>query len=99
MAKTHFDPYFHAHKDDPEWDSPEFAPCGTRGSSENYDGSGNWDHVTCKKCLKKRVKLQESFDHQEKMICDQMGDMVEWWEHQQAHKELGNIGEQNENPL
>lgn len=37
-------------------DPPEQVWCGTEGAMENEQLTGNWRHVTCKRCLKIRAK-------------------------------------------
>jgi hypothetical protein len=72
----HFDPYL-----DVDWEASnsEFHPCGSRIADSKYHElycAQNWDKVTCKKCLKNKKALQESFEKTEKQICEDMGSMA-----------------------
>jgi hypothetical protein len=72
LIVTHFDPYSAM---DSEAGAPDIAPCGTR-AAENYEATGNWKHVTCRRCLRSKVRLQADFDRSEELICKQMGDQA-----------------------
>jgi len=74
MAAIHFDPYFNT--DDLDYDSK--AMCGTVYSEYYACGVSNWDDVTCKKCLKMKIKLQNEHEQIEKHIVKQMGDMSDF---------------------
>jgi hypothetical protein len=75
---VHFDPYLWV-----DWEDSNlgFHPCGSKISTiylEELISTSDWDKVTCKKCLKNKKALQESFEKTEKQICEDMGRMADF---------------------
>lgn len=72
--KTHFQPYHD------EYGDIEVMPCGTKAYFDiPSDTTSNWKHVTCKRCLGQKEKIQKSFEENEKEIVRQMGDMANFY--------------------
>ena len=69
--KVHFDPYLCGEHNE----SADRYPCGTRVWFE-YNATGDWDEVTCKKCLSQRECLQKWYEKTEEAINNYYHSMV-----------------------
>lgn len=65
---THFDPR-------PNDEAPDQAPCGT-WLGDSSELSGNWAHVDCRLCLKRKPQIMAANSMEEAAIVEQMGDMA-----------------------
>ena len=63
MHKVHYLPYGE--------DESEFAACGTFIPDEGYITEW-WSRVTCKRCLKNKEKIEESYKIDEQLILASM---------------------------
>ena len=83
MTKTHYDPYFYKGTSGPEgdgeyYDPGDFHTCGTRvTANEDTQLTKDWNHVTCKRCLKQKQLIMKRFEECEKAIENEMGRMAE----------------------
>lgn len=68
---THFDPQ-------PNDDAADQAPCGT-WLGDSSELSGNWAHVDCRLCLKRKPKIMAAHSMEESDIIEQMGDMAAYF--------------------
>lgn len=78
--KTHFG----YDSSDPE-DYIEQHYCGTY-AGENYEVSPNLNNITCKKCIKKYDKFKQHHEEEEAYICNQMGEMAEFFKNELENK-------------
>lgn len=69
MSKVHHDPYC-------DGEAPDVAECGTRVGIDEFLHTGNWDLVTCKRCISKRSKIESAYNKTEEDIVNQLGDMA-----------------------
>lgn len=79
MPKTHY-----SNEPDIEESYAETAWCGTP-VGENYLFDSRWAHVTCQRCLRYRVKIENSVKVQEQDIVNQLGDMAEYFSKESNH--------------
>ena len=68
---VHYEPYPN------ESDYAETAMCGTK-ILENYFHSSDWHKVTCKKCLKQKIKIMQEVLNNERQIIKQMKEQVDF---------------------
>ena len=75
MSKVHYDPYC-------DGEAPDIAECGTRVGQEEFLHTGNWNLVTCKRCLNKKSKIEMAYDAQESEIVSDLSRMNEFFKEQ-----------------
>lgn len=76
MAVIHYDPFAD--------DETEITMCGTH-VWENYDWSSNWYYVTCKKCLKKKYKIEYELKEINNNRSEQEGAFVDFMISEDIH--------------
>lgn len=62
--------------------------CGTRVAEFNYYESPFKELITCKKCLKNFDKYKKWHEIQEEEICNQMGEMADFYKSEEKTTEI-----------
>lgn len=73
--KTHFSPHLQP-------DDAEQAACGTWFGDHSYT-TGDWSHVDCCLCLKRKANIIKQCEAEERAIVEQMGDMATFMKRQE----------------
>jgi hypothetical protein len=72
MSKVHYSPYA-----DGDESYAERAMCGVI-VGENYQYDNRWANVSCKMCIKNRIKIEGCAKSIEEDAVNQLGDMAEF---------------------